>query len=65
MNSSEDTLNYLRSLADDSVENEIDTQYLITIFVALISSKSIDEIEANLERYITLAFRIYTMLFSK
>lgn len=65
MNSSEDTLNYLRSLADDSAENEIDTQYLITIFVALISSKSIDEIEANLERYITLAFRIYTMLFSK
>lgn len=60
---SEDTLNYLRSLADN--DEEIDTQYLVAIFVALISSKSIDEIDANLERYITLAFRIYAMLFSK
>lgn len=63
---SEDALKYLRSLADESDDsNEIDTDYLMTILLALISSKSIDEIEANLERYVTLAYKIYSMLFSR
>lgn len=57
-----DTLEYLRNLGETN--QEINPEMVLTIFISLIASKSIDEIEANLERYLSLSVKIYKLFFS-
>lgn len=65
------TLSFLYNLAEETAqeempkpkEDDIDPALLLTILVSLISSKPLEAVEQDLERYIELSLRIYKMLF--